>query len=341
MSQTVPLDPSPLTSAVRGRGALLFIGCGFALACASFFLAGWTPLSFSIVTVFLFAGPHNWLEFRYLLTRMPAHWGRQRAFFSVALAGALGISLGFIGLYALGESLVIGEDLWTAGYSLLQTVFILWVATLAHLRSRLAPRRDWAWVWPLAFLFIALSWLSPSHWGMGLVYLHPLMALWLLDRELRRSRPAWRPAFHALLATLPLFLGLLWWQLATVPDLYPEDELSRRITDHVGSGLIPGIPSRTLVATHAFLEMLHYGVWVVAMPLIGLGVAPWNLGRIPLAYRGSAWKLGLALFLLLGFSVVVVLWGCFLADYTTTRVAYFIVAIIHVLAEFPFLLRSL
>jgi len=72
MSQTVPLDPGPLAAAVRGRGSLLFVGCGLLLACASFFLAGWAPLSFSIVTVFLFAGPHNWLEFRYLLTRMPA-----------------------------------------------------------------------------------------------------------------------------------------------------------------------------------------------------------------------------------------------------------------------------
>jgi hypothetical protein len=36
-----------------------------------------------------------------------------------------------------------------------------------------------------------------------------------------------------------------------------------------------------------------------------------------------------------------VLWVSFLADYTTTRNIYFTVALFHVLAEVPFLLRSL
>ena len=34
-------------------------------------------------------------------------------------------------------------------------------------------------------------------------------------------------------------------------------------------------------------------------------------------------------------------WACFLADYPLTRDVYFTVAILHVLAEFPFLLRTL
>ncbi|MGH7227331.1 MAG: hypothetical protein ACRELF_29310 [Gemmataceae bacterium] len=38
---------------------------------------------------------------------------------------------------------------------------------------------------------------------------------------------------------------------------------------------------------------------------------------------------------------MLVLWGCFLADYTTTRTIYFVVAMAHVYAEAPFLLRPL
>ena len=38
---------------------------------------------------------------------------------------------------------------------------------------------------------------------------------------------------------------------------------------------------------------------------------------------------------------VLLLWGCFLADYPTTRDVYFTVALLHVLAEVPFLLRAL
>jgi hypothetical protein len=37
--------------------------------------------------------------------------------------------------------------------------------------------------------------------------------------------------------------------------------------------------------------------------------------------------------------VVVVLWVCFGLDYSTTRDIYFTVAMLHVLAEVPFLLR--
>lgn len=63
----------------RGRAtcaeSALFAGAALALACAAAALAGWAPLGFSVVTVFLFAGPHNWLEFRYFLNRMPARWG--------------------------------------------------------------------------------------------------------------------------------------------------------------------------------------------------------------------------------------------------------------------------
>ena len=83
--------------------------------------------------------------------------------------------------------------------------------------------------------------------------------------------------------------------------------------------------------------------------VIGLRAAPWRLAAVPLARRGTAWRGGLAAFLAaglcvvlaLGLGVVLVLWGCFLADYATTRDVYFTVAMLHVLAEVPFLLRAL
>jgi hypothetical protein len=337
VSQTACLEPATTS---RG-GPVAFAAAGLALMFSAALLAGWAPLSFTIVTVFLFAGPHNWLEFRYLLTRMPAYWGRQRAFFSLALGGALALSVGMIALYALAEWDALDPETWRHGYACLHSLVILWIATLAYLRSRLTPQRDWSWIWPIAFTLVAVAWLAPDHWGLVLVYLHPLMAFWLLDRELRRSRPSLRPALLACLAVVPLVLVVLWWRLSQLPDLADTDDLALRITAHVGAGLVPGVPSRLLVATHAFLEMLHYGVWVVAMPLLGVAALPWDLRRVPLALRGTWGKWGVSVFLLAGFTVVVVLWGCFLADYTTTRTVYFVVALVHVLAEFPFLIRSL
>jgi hypothetical protein len=166
------------------------------------------------------------------------------------------------------------------------------------------------------------------------------MAFWLLDRELKRSRREWRPAFHACLACLPLFLLVLWWKLAGTAPL-PGDDLGRQIAAHAGAEILEGISWHLLVATHTFLEMLHYGVWVVAIPLVGLRTAPWRLEGVPLARRSPGWRAGVVLFLAVGLAVMLVLWGCFLADYATTRSVYFAVALFHVLAEVPFLLRAL
>jgi hypothetical protein len=324
-----------------GSSALGFSACALGLATAAAALAGWAPLQFSIVTVFLFAGPHNWLEFRYFLTRLPARWGRLRNFFLLAFAGMIGLTVIFVTLYYLAEVGTIDFSTWTTAFALWDTVLLLWIAVLVELRSRQNPRREWGWIWPVCFLMLAVVWSYPLLWALAVVYLHPLMAFWLLDRELRRSRPQWRPAFHACLMCLPLFLGVLWWRLATAPPLPGDQELYQRITGHAGADILPGVSSHLLVATHTFLEMLHYGVWIVAIPLIGLGSAPWQLQRVPLARRGGAWRVGVSIFLVAGLAVVLVLWGCFLADYTTTRNVYFTVAVFHVLAEVPFLLRSL
>jgi hypothetical protein len=167
------------------------------------------------------------------------------------------------------------------------------------------------------------------------------LALWILDRELLRSRPAWRPAYHRCLACLPLLLGLLWWRLADAPALPGEDGLTLRITRHAGAGVLQGVSTHLLVAVHTFLEMLHYSVWLLAIPLIGLRAVPWRIRTVPLARRSPAWRRGLWLLLGTGAGLVLVLWACFLADYPATRDVYFTVAMLHVLAEVPFLLRAL
>jgi hypothetical protein len=338
MSNIASLD----YASVRGTNAVpwRFTCAALSLTLAAALLAGWMPIRFSIVTVFLFAGPHNWLEFRYFLTRLPARWGRLRGFFLLAFTGIFGLTAGFAALWWLAGSDSISADLLDLGYALLNTLLILWIALLVHQRSRQNPRRDWGWIWPAAFGLIALAWLMPPQWSMALVYLHPLMAFWLLDRELRRSRPQWRPAFHLCLLCLPLFLIALWWRLADAPPLPGDDELSKRIAQHAGAGVAP-FSSHLLVSTHTFLEMLHYGVWVLAIPMIGLRSAPWRLHTVPLARRSRKWHWGVTAFLGASLAVVLVLWGCFLADYTTTRTVYFVAALAHVFAEVPFLLRAL
>ena len=125
--------------------------------------------------------------------------------------------------------------------------------------------------------------------------------------------------------------------LADAPPL-AGSELTERITQHAGAGLLPGVSSHLLVSTHTFLEMLHYGIWVVAIPLVALR---WDLRAVPLARRSPGWRKVVLGLLGVGVVVVLLLWGCFLANYPVTRDVYFTVAMLHVLSEVPFLLRSL
>jgi len=66
------------------QGKRKFVTALLVSAIASAGLAGLLPLQISIVTVFLFAGPHNWFELRYFITRLPVRFGRSRTFFMTA-----------------------------------------------------------------------------------------------------------------------------------------------------------------------------------------------------------------------------------------------------------------
>ncbi len=314
---------------------------GFAsLAVAAAVVCGLAPVWVSVSAVFLFAGPHNWFEARYILGRLPARAGKLLPFFLVSFVGIVGLTAWFAALPWLFEvpafSVYYRETIsgWT-------TALVLWVATLVWMRSRTAPRFDGGWVWAAACGLVAVAWLVPWLLPVLLVYCHPLVALWLLARELRRSHRNWLPAFRVALLLMPALLAALVALLWNAPDLPGNDPLALALARHSGGDHIAWVSNRLLVALHAFLELVHYGVWVVLMPLVGLRSAPWDLKTIPTARRGGNWKRGVVALLCFGLLLVTVLWVAFGADYATTRTIYFTVALLHVLAEVPFLLRML
>src|SRR5262245_44986124 len=188
------------------RSGYLFTAAAIAVIVTACLLAGFAPLGFSIATVFLFAGPHNWLEARYMLTRMPARWGPLTLYFTFGIGGVLALSAGIAGIRWLGEWLRWDDGFWLAMYATWNTLLVAWIATLALLRSRQNPRRNWAWIVPAALLLIALNWLWPMAWSLALVYLHPLVALCFLDREIGRMQPAWRTAYRGCLLLVPAAL---------------------------------------------------------------------------------------------------------------------------------------
>ena len=316
----------------------MIIGCAFLSAT----LASWLPLQFSTITVFLFAGPHNWFELRYFLMRLPVRFGRSRNFFLVAFAGIGFLTLTYLSLPALYYTNYWSGANWPTALALWNTLLLLWIAGLVWLRGRQRARRDWRdwfWAWPAAFALSGLNWLAPELFSLAIVYLHPLVALWFLDRHLRRTRPEWLPAYHRCLLLLPLLVVGLCWQFARAPSLADDNGLAWRITQHAGASLLSGVSSHLLVSVHVFLEMLHYGVWLVALPLIGARGSIWDLKTIPMARHPRGVPKLIAAALIVSLSLVLLLWFGFSIDYAATRDIYFAVAIAHVLAEAPFLLR--
>jgi hypothetical protein len=324
--------------AASARGfALAALG----LAAGAAFLAGWLPLGFSIATVFLFAGPHNWIEARYFLSRLPPRWGKLRGYFLLGFAGVFGLTAAFAALPWLSDAWAWDDHRRFLASATWNSVLIAWVAALVRLRSQQNPRRDWSWTVPVAFALLSIAWLAPRVWALCLIAVHPLVALWILDRELRRSRPELREAYHRCLVCLPVLVLILWWRLADQPMLPGDNVLTLRISRQAGADLLPGVSSHAVVAIHGFLQTIHYGVWLAAVPLFGLRTVPWRLHSIPLVRRAPGWRVAVAGLLAAGLVVVLLLWACFLADYPATWDVYFTVSLIHVLAEFPFLLRAL
>jgi len=141
-------------------------------------------------------------------------------------------------------------------------------------------------------------------------------------------------------AAIPVLLAAIWIAAPSGPEL-GGSPLVMRIADHAGATILPAINARLLVGTHAFLETVHYGVWVIAMPLVGFRRAPWRISAVPIAQRSAAGRIGVAAFLLTGVAAVAVLWTGFAIDYERTRDVYFSLAMLHVLVEAPFLVRLL
>jgi len=305
--------------------------------------AGWLPLQVSIVSVFLFAGPHNWFELRYFLTRLPVRFGRSRNFFLTAFAGLGLLTLAYVSLPIIYNSSTWSEEGWSTVIATWNTALLAWLGLLVWLRSKQKTRAHWAWLIPLGLALCSLNWLGPDFFSLAIVYVHPLIALWFLDRHLRRTRPAWSRVYRRCLTLVPLVLVGMIWQLSQTSSLADDNGLFWRITQHSGAEVLPQVSSHLLVSVHLFLEMLHYAVWIVALPLIGSTAMArvWDVKTVPAARHPKGFPRLVAGVLVVALVAVGILWFGFSFDYATTRDVYFTVAIAHVLAEAPFLLRMI
>src|SRR5262249_55753126 len=126
------ISPHRLRAAPPIAGMAL-AGVMLALALGAALLSGWTPILFSIATVFLFAGPHNWLEARYFLTRLPARWGKLRPFFLFAFGGLFALCAGSWALPWLGNWFHWTESGYATAVATWNSLLIVWIAALIQM----------------------------------------------------------------------------------------------------------------------------------------------------------------------------------------------------------------
>ena len=327
---------------VQTFGSAQFFAFGFVAFCAATaILIGSFPITASIVTIFLFAGVHNFFEFRYFAARMPIRWGKSRVFYSVGIGGVSVLTSAYLAIFFGSGNWFWSANSWQILVSIWNTAFVLWIATLFYIRGRQKPKTDWTIAFAVAFLLAALAWIVPSYWSLSLVYLHPFVAIYFLERQIRRTKKEWLKSYHFCLLTIPFFLAILYIAFANSPHLAEENSLFSRITQHAGSEILPSISSHFLVAAHVFLETIHYTVWILLIPLIDRRAIPWKLKEIPLFTNREGFPKLVSIALILGLSLIFILWFGFSLDYETTRDVYFAFAIAHVLAEMPFLVKML
>jgi hypothetical protein len=282
-----------------------------------------SPILSATLAVGFLAGPHNWSEVRYLLGRLPGRMGKLRPYFLTSIWGTLILGISSLALPFMDTALA--GRLWNLG-------LIAWVTALACLRRNENPRREWPWLEPGALFLAGLMWWSPNAFTLVLIFGHPLLALVILDRELQAFRRPERALFRRLLPAVPVGLLVL---LSVLYVSQPSVSWELR-SFFVMSGTSP-----LLLAAHTYLELIHYAVWIGALPLLA-GLTRRNaLSKLPVLKKSASRLLAAKALLLFGVVVSIVLWCGFYYDFSTTQHLYFRLAIFHVLIEFPFLVRLL
>jgi hypothetical protein len=134
--------------------ARVFVAIVLLCTLASAAFASWLPLQVSIVTLFLFAGPHNWFELRYFLMRLPVRFGRSRNFFLTAFAGLGVLTLAYVSLPVVYNASTWSEERGPQssrhGTQLYCLAWIAGLAAPANRKPERTGRGPFPWVWHCA-----------------------------------------------------------------------------------------------------------------------------------------------------------------------------------------------
>jgi hypothetical protein len=316
----------PRAGARAPRAAAPTLWLGLA-AVAALGLALRLPVATTVLGLAAFGVLHNVLELRYVVGR-----------FDTVLAGP------FLAILAALITGVLVCRLLPSTPATRAAEIGLSYVLLAAACLRALRRRPW-WLGGSLGVVVAAALVSltyPGYHFVVLTHLHnvvPLFFLWEWSRGLtaaarwpfRVVNLGWvvavpalilAGAFDPFLRAVPAALGGFGGVAAFEP--------ARMVATYAPPALVPSEMGLRFLAVFAFMQTMHYVVWVGVLPRYAPDAAERFDARVPALRGGRAWVLGAALAVVLGV--------LFAVDYAQGRTLYAAVASYHAYLEFPVLL---
>jgi hypothetical protein len=285
------------------------------------------PVATAVLGLVAFGVLHNVLELRYVAGR-----------FDGVLTGW------FLGLLVALVTGVLVCRLLPPGPGTRATEIALSYVLLAVACVRALNRRPWLLSGALAVLGLAAlaSFSFPAYHFVVLSHLHNVVPLFFLWEWSRVLRPGLRGAFRAVNVGWVLVLPALILAGAFDPWLRAAPaalggfggvsafEVPRLVGAYTPPALVPTALGVRFLVVFAFMQTMHYVVWIGILPRYAPSAATRFDARVPVLRGARAWWLGGTLAAVLGL--------LFALDYASGKTIYAAAASYHAYLEFPVLL---
>jgi len=244
------------------------------------------PMATAVIGLILFGVLHNLLEIRYVVGRFSSVLGRP--FLDLLLALITGIVVCRLLVGVVGRPAELAEIL--LGYAIL---------ALAARHGLDGRRRVLVWVVIGAAAVVSLSF--PAYHVVVLAHLHnvvPLFFLWEWSRRI--TSRAWRPAFRAVqvlwVVVVPavILAGLFDGTLAADPGIVRSvvGDGHAVLAANAPPGTAATVVGMRMLAVLAFLQSMHYVVWVAFFPRYAPDASAAFEARVPWATGPRVWAVG-------------------------------------------------
>jgi hypothetical protein len=294
---------------------------------ASLAVAVGSPIATSVIGLILFGILHNLLEIRYVAGRFSGVLGRPFLDLLVALITGIVVCRLLVGV--VGRPAQLAEIL--LGYGVLAAA--AWHGLEGRRRVTALAVVGTASVVSLTF---------PAYHFVVLTHLHnvvPLFFLWEWSRRIvsRRGRQAFRAVQLVWVVAVPavILLGLIDGSLSADPGIVRSvvGDGQTVVASSAPPGAAATVVGMRLLTVFAFMQTMHYVVWVALMPRVAPDASAAFEARVPWVTGPRLWAMGF-----MAAAVFAVLFG---VDFVQGKALYAALASYHAYLELPVLLAML